>query len=35
MSLSMKIKRFLNDFSESSVHYMMELTPDNNERVAQ
>ena len=32
MSLSMKIKRFLNDFSESSVHYVMELTPENNEK---
>lgn len=32
MSLSMKIKRFLNDFSERSVHYVMELTPENNEK---
>ena len=32
MALSMKIKGFLNDFSESSFHYVMELIPENNEK---
>ena len=32
MSLSMKIKRSLNDFSESSFHYVMELILENNEK---